>query len=642
MSDSILDRVVSAIGHQFDIEAELGRGGMSIVYRARDRRLNRPVAIKVLPPELAHDPAVRTRFAREAHTAAQLSHPHIVPIYDVGDSDGIAYLVMALVDGGNLAAYLAREPRPPIDESRRLLCEVADALAFAHERGVIHRDVKPDNILIDRASGRALVTDFGIARALEVGARLTKTGVAVGTPTYMSPEQATGERAVDGRSDVYSLGVVAYQMLTGRVPFSASNSMALLLKHLTEEPQRIVDLRPDAPRAICEVVERSMAKSPDDRWPTAQAMREALISNETPGGSWRRERRQPMRYASPSPDLPRRERAQRDRLQPPSPNGGTPALRPASPPAQLVVPLSEAEAMLQEPAHLASLTPEQRDDLRLWHGRISLLDRINAIRGYALLTAATVTTAFGSMIAVISEEPDAFPLLWWIPIIPWVTSRKLWRRGRSLRARGVSLWRTFLMPRAKWVIPSLPTPRAQPIEKIASRELLEGPFGGAIRRAAADRAAIKEIVKNLPKEDRAMIPDLAPTADALVERVVHLAAMIERLDESIDPQLSTELDARFAALDREPETPERERRRVLLERQRATLDEMFQHRAALALQMESAGLAIGTLRLDLIKLRSSGLPSALNDVTSATQEARALSREIGAVLEAVSEIKGGL
>jgi serine/threonine-protein kinase len=220
-------------------------------------------------------------------------------------------------------------------------------------------------------------------------------------------------------------------------------------------------------------------------------------------------------------------------------------------------------------------------------------------------------------------------------------SRKLWRRGKSLRARGVSLWRTFLMPRAKWVIPSLPTPRAQPIEKIASRELLEGSFGSAIRRASADRAAIKEIVKNLPKEDRAMIPDLAPTADALVERVVHLAAMIERLDESIDPQLSTELDARFAALDREPETPERERRRVLLERQRATLDEMFQHRAALARQLESAGLAIGTLRLDLIKLRSSGLPSALNDVTSATQEARALSREIGAVLEAVAEVKGG-
>ena len=176
---------------------------------------------------------------------------------------------------------------------------------------------------------------------------------------------------------------------------------------------------------------------------------------------------------------------------------------------------------------------------------------------------------------------------------------------------------------------------------MATREVLEGPFGAAIRRAAADRAAIKDIVKNLPKEDRAMLPDLGPTADALVERVAHLAAMIDRLDGSIDPHLRAELDDRFAALDREPESPERERRRVLLERQRVTLDEMLQHRAALVRQLESAGLALGTLRLDLIKLRSSGLPSALNDVTSATQEARALSREIGAVLEAVAEVKGG-
>jgi serine/threonine-protein kinase len=648
MSDSILDRVVSAIGQQFEIESELGRGGMSIVYRARDQRLKRSVAIKVLPPELAHDPAVRTRFAREAHTAAQLSHPHIVPIYDVGDREGIAYLVMALVKGGNLASYLAREPRPPIDEARRILCEVADALAYAHDRAVIHRDIKPDNILIDRETGRALVTDFGIARAIEVGARLTKTGVAVGTPTYMSPEQATGERAVDGRSDVYSLGIVAYQMLTGRVPFTASNSMALLLKHLTEPPAPIADLRPEAPRALCEVVERSMAKSPDDRWPTAGALREALQSDEVPGGSWRRERRQPVRYASPSPEVPRREhpwvmsqKLWRRGNSSPSPDQGMPAARPAPVAAPLAEPLSAAEALLKEPAHLASLTPEQRDDLRLWHGRIPLLDRINTIRGYAVLTAATVTTAFGTMFAVMVEEPEVLPILWWVPIIPWVMSRKLWRRGKSLRERGVSLWRTFLMPRAKWVIPALPAPKVQPVEKMATREVLEGPFGAAIRRAAADRAAIKDIVKNLPKEDRAMLPDLGPTADALVERVAHLAAMIDRLDGSIDPHLRAELDDRFAALDREPESPERERRRVLLERQRVTLDEMLQHRAALVRQLESAGLALGTLRLDLIKLRSSGLPSALNDVTSATQEARALSREIGAVLEAVAEVKSG-
>ena len=171
----------------------------------------------MLPPELAHDPAIRTRFTREAQTSAQLSHAHIVPIYDVGERDGIAYFVMALVTGGNLAQLLEHQPRRPIDEVRRLLCETADALAYAHLRGVIHRDIKPDNILLDAESGRAMVTDFGIARAIEGGTRLTLTGVAVGTPTYMSPEQAVGERDIDGRSDLYSLGVLGYQMLTGRV-----------------------------------------------------------------------------------------------------------------------------------------------------------------------------------------------------------------------------------------------------------------------------------------------------------------------------------------------------------------------------------------------------------------------------------------
>jgi serine/threonine protein kinase len=203
MTDSLRERVVAAIGHQYELENEIGRGGMSVVYRARDLRLNRLIAVKVLPPELAHDQAIRTRFAREAQTSALLSHPHIVPIYDVGEREGIAYFVMALITGGNLGAILAREPRRPIEEVRRLVCEVADALTYAHMRGVIHRDIKPDNILIDADSGRALVTDFGIARAIEAATRLTLTGIAVGTPTYMSPTDLhvarAGRRRARGR-----------------------------------------------------------------------------------------------------------------------------------------------------------------------------------------------------------------------------------------------------------------------------------------------------------------------------------------------------------------------------------------------------------------------------------------------------------
>ncbi|HJU90028.1 MAG TPA: serine/threonine-protein kinase, partial [Gemmatimonadaceae bacterium] len=299
MSDPLRERVLAAVGDQYELESEIGRGGISVVYRARDPRLNRRVAIKVLPPELAHDTAIRSRFTREAQTAAQLSHAHIVPIYDVGDREGIAYFVMAVITGGNLARLLAHEPLQPMDEVRRLLAEVADALAYAHLRGVVHRDIKPDNILLDGESGRAMVSDFGIARAMEAGSRLTMTGIAVGTPAYMSPEQAVGDREIDGRSDIYSLGVVGYQMLTGRAPFTAGNSMALLLKHVSDRPRPIADLRPETPKAIREVVERALMKSPEDRWPTADAMRDALLADGTNAPTWWADRREPVRYSTP-------------------------------------------------------------------------------------------------------------------------------------------------------------------------------------------------------------------------------------------------------------------------------------------------------------------------------------------------------
>jgi len=627
MSESLHERIVAAIGHQYELENEIGRGGMSVVYRARDLRLNRSVAIKVLPPELAYDPAIRTRFTREAQTSAQLSHAHIVPIYDVGERDGIAYFVMAMITGGNLAALLAREPRQPINEVRRLLCETADALTYAHLRGVIHRDIKPDNILLDGDSGRVMVTDFGIARAIEAGTRLTVTGNAVGTPTYMSPEQAMGERELDGRSDVYSLGVLGYQMLTGRVPFSASNSMALLLKHVGEQPRPITELRPDAPKALREVIERALMKAPEDRWPTAAALRDALTSDGLPGLSWRAEHREPVRYTSPRPDGAR--------LDPRSvsPRRGSPAVdgRPALP-----APQRPRGAIDLEPAHLASLTPAQRDDLRLWHGRVNLLDRIKALRGYTLLTAATTglaLTGFGVGVA------EGIPPLALAPIVPYFMAMKLWRRGKSLRESGLRLRRVLLMPRARSVLPAPPPIAEQRLERLASREILDSPQGAAIRRAAADRAAILDVAADLPKPDRALLPDLKPTVDALVERVAHLAQTLHRLDQSIDPRMIDVLDERIAEVGSESESPEGQRRLALLRRQRGTLEELVRRRAALARQLDSAGLALGNLRLDLIKFRSSGLQSALSDVSTATQEARALSREIDTVLAAAAEAR---
>ncbi|NUS99048.1 MAG: serine/threonine protein kinase, partial [Gemmatimonadaceae bacterium] len=218
--------VSRALGSHYEIEQELGRGGMGIVYCARDKRLKRTVAVKLLPPELAFRSDIRSRFLREAETAAQLSHPNIVPIYSVDEMENLVFFVMAYVAGNNLARELHERGRFGIPETRRILREVADALAYAHGRSVVHRDIKPDNILLDKETGRAMVTDFGIARAVSDtdGSRLTATGMAIGTPAYMSPEQAAGEREIDGRSDLYALGVVAYQMLTGAPPFTAAST----------------------------------------------------------------------------------------------------------------------------------------------------------------------------------------------------------------------------------------------------------------------------------------------------------------------------------------------------------------------------------------------------------------------------------
>ena len=632
MSDPLHDLLLSAIGHQYALEGEIGRGGMAVVYRARDLRLDRQVAIKVLPPELAYDPAIRTRFTREAQTSARLSHAHIVPIYDVGERDGLAYFVMAHVAGGNLAALLAREPRQPIGEVRRLVCQIADALSYAHLRGVIHRDIKPDNILLDHDGARAMVTDFGIARAMEAGGRLTLTGVAVGTPTYMSPEQAVGEREVDGRSDIYSLGVLAYQMLTGRVPFSAGNSVGLLMKHVSERPRPIAELRPETPRALREAIERTLLKAPEDRWPTAAALRDALrdasLAEEAPAASWRADQREPVRYTSPRPESARAE------LRAVSPRRGTPdaGAPPERAPEQRV-----PGTIVLEPPYFALLTPAQREDVRLWHGRAHLLDRIKAMRGYALLTLGATAGAMTGVVVAIAE--GAVPLIL-APIVPFFMSRKLWRRGKSLRESGLRLRRVLLMPRAKWVIPSpAPTPSERQLEKVAPRELLDGPHGGAIRRAVEERASIMAIVASLPKADRALLPDVGPAVNGLVERVVHLAQALQRLDAGIDPRLADELDGLIAGVEGSGETPDGERRLSLLRRQKGIVEDLVRRRAALARQLESAGLALGNLRLDLVKLRSSGMQSALSDVSTATQEARALSREIGAVLEAAAEVK---
>ena len=265
----------AALAGEYSLQRELGRGGMGVVHLARDVQLDRDVAIKVLPSHLARSAESRERFLREARTAAGLSHPHIVPIHRVGEVSGFVFFVMSYVEGETLGERLrTRGPLPPA-EAARVLREVAWALAYAHGRGIVHRDVKPDNILLEAGTGRALVTDFGIAHGGAHGGPATDPGILMGTVNFMSPEQAASEQ-VDGRSDIYALGVVGYLAVSGRLPLEASNVPALLMRRVTEATPSVTRAAPGLPPALAAAIDRCLALDPDNRFPDGEALAAAL------------------------------------------------------------------------------------------------------------------------------------------------------------------------------------------------------------------------------------------------------------------------------------------------------------------------------------------------------------------------------
>ncbi len=266
--DATLERLKAALADRYAIGREIGRGAMATVYLAEDLKHHRKVAVKVLNPDLAAAVGA-DRFLREIEIAANLTHPHILGVHDSGEADGFLYFVMPYVEGESLRARLEREGELPIDDAVQIAREVARALDFAHERGVIHRDVKPENILL--SAGQAVLADFGIAKAAQDAGeeRLTQTGTSVGTPAYMSPEQAAGEADLDGRSDLYSLGCVLYEMLAGRPPFTGPTAQSIIGQHLTAEPTPITLLRPAVPEEIAATVAAVLAKNPADRIRTA-------------------------------------------------------------------------------------------------------------------------------------------------------------------------------------------------------------------------------------------------------------------------------------------------------------------------------------------------------------------------------------
>jgi serine/threonine protein kinase len=282
-NDAATQALIRATAGQYRVENEVGRGGMGIVYLGVDVQLERPVAIKTLPPHLAIDAKVRDRFLREARTAGALSHPNIVPIYAASERDGVVYFAMRYINGESLAERIARlGPLPPA-EVVTIMRQLASALGYAHTNGVVHRDIKAENVLLDSETNRAMLTDFGIARLNESQA-LTATGTVLGTVHYMSPEQVTGE-VLDGRSDLYSLGVLAFLALCGKFPFDRPNASAVVVAHVTAPPPKLCSMSDAIPSALGDLIDRLLSKTPAERFADGQALRAALDSLQIDGGS---------------------------------------------------------------------------------------------------------------------------------------------------------------------------------------------------------------------------------------------------------------------------------------------------------------------------------------------------------------------
>ncbi|MFL5622094.1 MAG: serine/threonine-protein kinase [Gemmatimonadaceae bacterium] len=656
--DELGTHVAQVLSANYELESEVGRGGMGIVYCARDRRLKREIAIKVLPPELSFRADIRQRFLREAETAAQLNHPNIVPIYTVEERDNLVYFVMAYVKGDNLGQRLQQHgPMAPV-EVRRILREVADALAYAHGRNVIHRDIKPDNIIIEEETGRAMVTDFGIARALtDTGdSRLTATGMAIGTPAYMSPEQSAGDRAIDGRSDLYSLGVVGYQMLCGQTPFVASNTPSMLVKHLSEKPIPVDERWPDLPPDLSRAVMICLEKDPADRFPSAAAFAVALAG----GGAMPTLATRAEPAAEP-PGRTARQRYISDETRDHITGGVRDRYGAAAQPAySLTQPTAEEMSKWTAP-----MVVSFRRKLAPYIAVNAILVPISLFSNHdfiAITVIWTVALAFkySKLWAAGYDWRDVFRqrrdrLLFDVAAETIDDARALFdeKKRAQVRARARARGQGMFTPISPLptMQPFQPYPRAggpttslSPIPAGAPAPFADSRYGSAIREAEGDHREIHRQLLNMPADEREQIPEVAGSADAVFRKVQQLALSLSDMDRSAGRDTSEGVEKEIATLESQANpldyraSEERVRRLAMLRRQRRALVEIARKKKEAQEKLDNCRQLLRSMRLELVRFRSGGLNAQPTGLTMVTQQAQSVVREMGYLSDANAEL----
>jgi serine/threonine-protein kinase len=528
------------------------------------------------------------------------------------------FFVMALIDGDNLAQRIHKRGAMDPDEARRVLRNVADALAYAHSQKVIHRDIKPDNILLDAASGRPMVTDFGIARAISEGAdtRLTATGIAIGTPAYMSPEQSAGDKEIDGRSDLYSLGVVAYQMLTGELPFIASSTPAMLVKHLSERPTPVQVKRAGVPADLAAAVMCMLEKNPADRFDSAADLVKALDG----AGVIPRPRTPPPLASnawSPLPDDARYQVSpeQSSRWNAPAVDEFRRKLKPylVVNGFLLVLGIFTGADMFAPVAAIWGVILAFKY-AKLWSEGYDWRDVFRQPRDRMFFD-------------VLAEMADSFRAIW--------DPRKRTEVRERERIRG---------QRGSGLFDRSNTPGAVPRLSGSPNDLssIVGQHARAVSEAARNRDDVLRMIETLPKRDRELLSDIPASASALYQKVESLAVSLAELERNAPPESSQAVDQEIVRLEGEANpldvvaSDERVRRLAFLKRQRRAIADISGRTSVQREKLESCAIALQNMRLDIVRLKSG--PQTSEHITSVAEKAIALAREVDTAMYVKEEM----